>query len=40
MTERDILGTLYGTNGSVLVLVVVLIVSIMVLVGLYLEQKG
>ena len=40
MTERDILGTLYGANGSALVLVVVLIVSIMVLVGLYLEQKG
>ena len=40
MTERDILGTLYGANGSVLVLVVVLIVSIMVLVGLYLEQRG
>ena len=40
MTERDILGPLHGTNGSVLVLVVVLIVSIMVLVGLYLEQKG
>ena len=38
MTERDILGTLYGANGSVLVLV--LIVSIMVLVGLYLEQRG
>ena len=40
MTERDILGTLYGANGPVLVLVVVLIVSIMVLVGLYLEQEG
>lgn len=40
MSEREILGPLYGLNGSFLILAVALAVALAALVLIYLNQKG
>ena len=40
MSEREILGPLYGLNGSFLLLTLALAVALAALVLIYLNQKG